>query len=205
MDKQENKETVSALDKENKQRCAEKPVKKLSVRELCEYCLTKGDLSPAGGSISALWEGTRVHKIVQARYLKKHEDYKSELSLSIDIPRESYMLRLGGRADGFYTDNGLACVHEIKSTVCPLADINEGFNEVYNAQLYVYAYIYARQNGLPQIKTRISYHPYSGRGEKAFERIWAFDELEKFFNLLIEDFRYYNDSSYKPGQGAGEA
>ena len=193
MDKQENKETVSALDKENKQRCAEKPVKKLSVRELCEYCLTKGDLSPAGGSISALWEGTRVHKIVQARYLKKHEDYKSELSLSIDIPRESYMLRLGGRADGFYTDNGLACVHEIKSTVCPLADINEGFNEVYNAQLYVYAYIYARQNGLPQIKTRISYHPYSGRGEKAFERIWTFNELEKFFNLLIEDYLKISD------------
>lgn len=57
MDKQENKETVSALDKENKQRCAEKPVKKLSVRELCEYCLTKGDLSPAGGSISRLVGG----------------------------------------------------------------------------------------------------------------------------------------------------
>lgn len=174
-------------------RARNKPVKKLSVRELCEYCLASGDLAPVGGSISALWEGTRVHKAVQGRYLKAHADYKSELSLSMDIDRGDYILRIGGRADGIYTDGGLACVHEIKSTLCPLSDIGENFNRTYNAQLYVYAYIYALQNGLTRIKSRISYHPYSGRGERAFERLWELSELEEFFRSLIETYIEISD------------
>ena len=204
MDQEKSASDQRPINKERLNGAADRPVKRLSVRELCEYCLSEGDLLLAGGSVSALWEGARVHKQVQGRYLKAHEDYKSELNLSTDIVREDYILRIGGRADGLYFEQGLACLHEIKSTLCPLADINENFNKAYNAQLYVYAYIYALENGLERIKTRISYHPYSGKGEKAFERLWQFEELEDFFNALAQEYLKISDEAfYKPGPLAG--
>lgn len=197
MDQEKSASDQRPINKERLNGAADRPVKRLSVRELCEYCLSDGDLLLAGGSVSALWEGARVHKQVQGRYLKAHEDYKSELNLSTDIVREDYILRIGGRADGLYFEQGLACLHEIKSTFCPLADINENFNKAYNAQLYVYAYIYALENGLERIKTRISYHPYSGKGEKAFERLWQFEELEDFFNALAQEYLKISDIMMK--------
>lgn len=171
----------------------DKPVKKLSVRELCEYCLTKGDLLSAQGSLSSLWEGVRVHKTIQQRYLKAHSDYKSEVSLSIDIERPDFILSIGGRADGIYNDGKTVCLHEIKSTFYPLRDIESNFNEIYNAQLYVYAYIYSLKNNISEIKTRITYHPFNAKGEKAFERSWRFEELTSFFNTLLEDYLKISD------------
>ena len=56
MDQEKSASDQRPINKERLNGAADRPVKRLSVRELCEYCLSEGDLLLAGGSVSALWK-----------------------------------------------------------------------------------------------------------------------------------------------------
>ena len=65
---------------------------------------------------------------------------------------------LEGRADGIFTDtDGMPTIDEIKTTTLPPELITGEQSPEHWAQAQIYAAIYARQNGLPAMRVRLTY------------------------------------------------
>ena len=77
----------------------EKPVIRISVRNLVEFILRNGDLESGGtaGDKEAMLKGSRLHRKIQ-KQMGSH--YQAEVSLKKDTEYEDLILRVEGRADG---------------------------------------------------------------------------------------------------------
>lgn len=151
------------------------PTVRISVRNLVEFILNSGDLDNRHGGkkdADVLQEGAKLHRILQKR---ETGDYRAEVSLSISIPTEfdgeRFTLVIEGRADGIYTaerpvdesdpytdaclgnpalaslNERLTVIDEIKTMFTDPRRLEEPYL-VHLAQAKVYAYIYAKNNGL---------------------------------------------------------
>ena len=91
----------------------EKPVIRISVRNLVEFILRNGDLESGGtaGDKEAMLKGSRLHRKIQ-KQMGSH--YQAEVSLKKDTEYEDLILRVEGRADGIFTQNEKICIDEIK-------------------------------------------------------------------------------------------
>ena len=84
----------------------ELPLIRISVRSLVEFILRSGDIDTRKGGgidIEAMLAGGRIHRKIQKG---KAGDYQAELSLFDEIDCGGYTLRIEGRADGVFTDDG---------------------------------------------------------------------------------------------------
>ena len=82
------------------------PLIRISVRSLVEFILRSGDIDTRKGGgfdIEAMLAGGRIHRKIQKG---KAGDYQAELSLFDEIDCGGYTLRIEGRADGVFTDDG---------------------------------------------------------------------------------------------------
>jgi hypothetical protein len=93
-------------------------------------------------------------------------------------------LVLSGRADGIDLSEGII-VDEIKSTTRSIKDIIIA-EEMHMAQLKLYAYIYAKKENLDRIGLRLIYIELESFGEKIFQQDVATEELEIYFNKVVE-------------------
>ena len=85
----------------------EKPVVRISVRNLVEFILRSGDLtsrSGTGADKEAMLKGSRIHRKIQ-KQMGSH--YQAEVSLKKDTEYEDVIFRVEGRADGIFTEDGL--------------------------------------------------------------------------------------------------
>ena len=91
----------------------EKPVIRISVRNLVEFILRNGDLESGGtaGDKEAMLKGSRLHRKIQ-KQMGSH--YQAEVSLKKDTEYEDVIFRVEGRADGIFTEDGQICIDEIK-------------------------------------------------------------------------------------------
>ena len=82
----------------------EKPIVRISVRNLVEFILRNGDLESGGtaGDKEAMLKGSRLHRKIQ-KQMGSH--YQAEVSLKKDTEYEDLILRVEGRADGIFTQN----------------------------------------------------------------------------------------------------
>ena len=132
---------------------------RVSVRNFVEFLLRNGDIDNRRGAFKerdAMAEGSRLHRKIQG---KMGIEYKAEVSLKHEILLGKITLTIEGRADGIITpldENKLVVVDEIKCVYKRLNYIKEP-ELLHLAQAKVYAYIYAIQNDLREIQTRISY------------------------------------------------
>ena len=76
----------------------EKPVIRISVRNLVEFILRNGDLESGGtaGDKEAMLKGSRLHRKIQ-KQMGSH--YQPEVSLKKDTEYDDLILRVEGRAD----------------------------------------------------------------------------------------------------------
>ena len=84
----------------------ELPLIRISVRSLVEFILRSGDIDTRKGGgfdVEAMLAGGRIHRKIQKG---KAGDYQAELSLFDEIDCGGYTLRIEGRADGVFTDDG---------------------------------------------------------------------------------------------------
>ncbi len=166
----------------------EKPSVSVSVRNIVEFVLRRGDINSAALSPrSDLQQGTRIHRRIQKAEQQKGR-YRAEVRLSHTEDLGDMTLTVQGIADGIIeTDSGVI-VDEIKSTAVALEAIDENFNFLHKAQACFYAYFYACDNGLDKVTVRLSYSHIKTNEIKYFTYEMTFDQLRELFDSVRDRY-----------------
>ena len=164
----------------------EKPVIRISVRNLVEFILRNGDLESGGtaGDKEAMLKGSRLHRKIQ-KQMGSH--YQAEVSLKKDTEYEDLILRVEGRADGIFTQNEKICIDEIKGVYKNLELLAEPVL-VHRAQVLCYAWIYLDDHGLEEIDVQMTYAHLDTEMIKRFRETMTREELESWYQRLLDSY-----------------
>ncbi|MBR5376320.1 MAG: ATP-dependent DNA helicase [Lachnospiraceae bacterium] len=165
----------------------DRPSVEISVRRLVEFILRSGDIDNRrhANITDAMLEGARIHRRIQGR---QGGDYVSEVPLSININCDFYDITVSGRADGIITGTDKITVDEIKGMYADVDRLEQPV-PVHLAQAMCYAYIHAKKEGLEHISVRMTYCSLGKDNIRFFEYDFSFDDLSKWFNDLIEEYK----------------
>ncbi|MDQ0061867.1 ATP-dependent DNA helicase [Paenibacillus harenae] len=154
----------------------------ISVRHLVEYAYLSGSIDVKLNAVDSMHEGTKAHQRIQQQY---GELDRKEVYLKADIEAEGLLFAVDGRCDGLLATEPAITIDEIKSTSGDLDHITEHSYPVHWAQAMFYAYMYAKDEGLPQMRVQLTYvHTQSDRLQQ-FDRVVSFEELERFVAEVV--------------------
>lgn len=172
----------------------------VSVRNLVEFVLRKGDMTSGAFSPNRMEEGRKVHEKLQGmqgRYLD------TEVSLGMTIAQESIDLTISGRADGLFMKEEIYIIDEIKSTMSGQNEVVE--NPLHLAQGKCYAYFFLKKEQLATIGVRLTYVSLLDESITTFDHQYDEEELSDFvraiaqtycrFLLFLEDLKSKRDLS----------
>lgn len=125
----------------------------LSVHELVDFVLRKGDTDSRSFNSMTMQEGTRIHNIYQS---KQGSNYLKEYPLKGIFSYEDSLVYLSGRSDGIILEE-VPIIEEIKSTNCDLNSFFKENEEWHLGQAICYGYLYAIEKGLDKVKIRLTY------------------------------------------------
>ena len=193
---------------------------RISVRELVEFILRSGDIDNRRGTSpeKAMQEGSRLHRMIQR---SMGEGYSAEVPLHYIYEAENYRVILDGRADGIIDEGAeggrefelgnnqitlnqylineefpAITIDEIKCVNRKLERLTEAV-PVHLAQAKVYAFIYAKQNGLPLIRVRMTYCNIETEELKYFFHEYTWPEIKDFFEELMEEYLKWADFEWR--------
>lgn len=155
---------------------------KLSVRELVEFVFKSGDINVKQLSPDRALEGIKAHKLLQSQMCS---NYQKEFYLKREFEINNILFVIEGRADGIIVENNHVTVDEIKSTYINLDLIHEEHNTAHMAQAKCYAYIYSLDNNIEEVTVQLRYFNLETEKTKKIEHKYSLQELELFFNNLI--------------------
>lgn len=159
---------------------------KIPVRELVEFVLRQGSINASAiSSSNRAVLGTLAHKKIQK---SMDVNYEAEVKLVHECEVEGIVYVVEGRADGIIKDLVSVTIDEIKTTTTSLEQIDENYNPLHWAQAKCYAYFYAKQNGLPEMRVQLTYYNIDTKEIKQLHRSFFFDELEAFFTNIIHKY-----------------
>jgi DNA excision repair protein ERCC-2 len=159
---------------------------KTSVRNLVEFVMKEGDLSPGGFQKRDRGQaGTRGHRRIQK---SRPEGYEAEVDICHLVEKEGLQLEILGRIDGIFTTEQPVVIEEIKTTTQALGLIDEHHHPLHWAQAQCYAYMYALQHDLTEIRIQLTYYQLDSQAEKTFRRDFTLTQLESFFADLITSY-----------------
>ena len=164
----------------------EKPIVRISVRNLVEFILRNGDLV-SGSSISdkeAMLKGSRLHRKIQ-KQMGSH--YQPEVSLKKDIEYDDLILRVEGRADGIFSQDDRFCIDEIKGVYKNLELMEEPVL-VHRAQALCYAWIYLDEHELEKIDIQMTYAHLDTEVIKRFRETLIRAELKQWYEELTDSY-----------------
>lgn len=165
---------------------------RLSVHQLVDFLLRKGDIDNRVFNRSSMQEGSRLHTVYQN---KQGSDYLSEYPLRCEFTVDEVTVLLEGRADGIIKrKNGDFIIDEIKTTVAPLKEFKEENLAWHLGQAQCYALMFALEQKLDHIGVRLTYIRQGNEKEKNVEDYPFFvSELNQFVRSLLEDYlSFYN-------------
>lgn len=125
----------------------------LSVHELVDFVLRKGDIDSRSFNSMTMQEGTRIHNIYQS---KQGSNYLKEYPLKGIFSYEDSLVYLSGRSDGIILEE-VPIIEEIKSTNCDLNSFFKENEEWHLGQAICYGYLYAIEKGLDKVKICLTY------------------------------------------------
>jgi len=162
----------------------------LSVRQLVEYVFSSGSIDARLQSADAMLDGTKAHQRIQSEY---GEHDQKEVYLKADIPwGDDLQFAIDGRCDGLLASDNVPMIDEIKSTRGDLARVKEeGGLPVHWAQAWFYAYMYARDHGVPRMSVQMTYVHTVTDETVRFVREASFEELESDILGMIERYAPY--------------
>lgn len=156
---------------------------KLSVHQLVDFLLRKGDIDTRVYSSTTMQEGTRIHAMYQAR---QGSDYISEYPLRQTITINEYEFILEGRADGIIKKGNDYTIDEIKSTVASLDEFKKDQHEWHLGQAKCYAYMFMKEQKLPTIGVRMTYIRQGKKDEKSIDNYrFSAEEIESYIKELL--------------------
>ena len=151
----------------------------LPIRRLVEFLLRTGSIDSRFTGFDRALEGARLHRKLQRAAVKEYPDYQAEAALKQDYACAQITYTLEGRADGIFTDtDGMPTIDEIKTTTLPPELITGEQSPEHWAQAQIYAAIYARQNGLPAMRVRLTYFQVDEELEFRFSHDYTADALD---------------------------
>ncbi len=160
---------------------------KISVRDLVEFILRSGDLDNRRGKKAereAMQAGNRIHRKIQRRM---GSGYQAEVPLKYEVSMEGFDCIVEGRADGIFTEDEIVTVDEIKGMYRDLSLLKEPIG-VHQAQAMCYAFIYAVQRELLQIRVQMTYCNLETEEIKYFKILYQREELEAWFAKLMKKY-----------------
>ena len=168
---------------------------KVSVRNLVEFVLMKGDLQPGTIGVSRTQEGIKAHQYIQKTSGREYVPevtlsyvYTSQKTQHVGEKDEELGLEVKGRADGIIKKESGDCIDEIKTTSLDLSLIDESFSDLHWAQAQCYAFMYAVREGLETMETQLTYFQLDTAQTKKFTRRFSVAELSEFFLSLVERY-----------------
>ena len=171
---------------------------RISVRSLVEFILRSGDIDNrrAASPENAMQEGGRIHRMIQRRM---GPSYQAEVPLSYAYDAGEYEIIVGGRADGIITEQSVqrvaVTIDEIKGTYHDLKKMKAPV-PVHLAQAKCYAYIYATQKKLPDIRVRMTYCHMETEEIRYFHEEYLYEELQTWFGELMAQYRKWADYQF---------
>lgn len=177
----------------------------LSVHQLVDFLLRKGDIDSRVFNADTMLEGTRIH----LRYQSIQDgNYQSEVPLEASIDYEDYHFILQGRADGIIKTNDRYIIDEIKSTNDDLDHFYMSQGEWHLGQAICYAFMYLKMHSLDEIGVRLTYISQIDNHKMikdfVFSNITIFQKVEnyikdyiKFYSLIANHKLYRIKTSEK--------
>lgn len=164
----------------------DKPVTRISVRNLVEFILRSGDLDSRKGTMDkeAMLKGSRLHRKIQKQM---GSDYKAEVSLKFENCYEDLDILLEGRADGIFSEGDMVWVDEIKGIYGKVEQLLQPV-PVHSAQAKCYGYIYAVQQGIEKIGIQMTYANLDTEEIKRFREVYSLEELKAWYEKLLEEY-----------------
>ncbi|MGD8521849.1 MAG: helicase C-terminal domain-containing protein [Desulfobacterales bacterium] len=190
---------------------------RIAARELVHHTMRSGDLAFEFLGPARPVEAIRAHQNIQN---SRPDTYQAEVPISYHIETDQFLLTIGGRIDGVFTEPERVVIEEIKTTARSLEYVAQNEEPLHWGQLKTYAYMYASQFGLDQIDAQLTYYQIDHGEMREFKNSFAVVELEEFFKDLVERYlqwavtmanwcRWRDDSilnlgfpfpAYRPGQ-----
>lgn len=164
----------------------EKPIVRISVRNLVEFILRNGDLVSGSGTADkeAMLKGSRLHRKIQ-KQMGSH--YQPEVSLKKDTEYDDLILRVEGRADGIFSQDDRLCIDEIKGVYKNLELMEEPVL-VHRAQALCYAWIYLDEHELEEIDVQMTYVHLDTEVIKRFRETLTRAELRQWYEELTDSY-----------------
>ena len=166
---------------------------RISVRNLVEFVLRSGNIDNRhrAASDNSMQEGGRIHRMIQRRM---GSEYHAEFFMRHTIAVEdTFDIILEGRADGVIIEQEatekdvIVTIDEIKSVYKDLEYIKEPVG-VHLAQAKCYAYIYAEQNKLQEVRVRMTYCSIETEELKYFYESYTYVEIQSWFQDLMNAY-----------------
>lgn len=171
-------------------------VLRISVRNLLEFLLRSGDLDNRYGGrreTEAMQAGSRLHRKIQGRM---GSGYQAEVSLKRQVELGELCVSIEGRADGIWEEEGIVTIDEIKGTYRDIARMEEAV-PVHLAQALCYAWIYAEQNHLEAVRTRMIYADLDTEEMRYFTSDHSYGELSEWFTGLMKEYEKWVNFEYQ--------
>ena len=164
----------------------EKPVVRISVRNLVEFILRNGDLDSGRGTIDkeAMLKGSRIHRKLQKQM---GGSYRAEVSLKMETEYEDLSILVEGRADGIFSEEEQIWVDEIKG-IYGNVDHLAGPVSLHRAQAMCYGYIYGTQERLSEIGIQMTYANLDTENLKRFRERISMEQLESWYQHIVDEY-----------------
>ena len=169
---------------------------KISVRNLVEFVLRSGDIDNRrgkSGQKEAMQEGSRIHRKIQRRM---GASYQPEVPLKIELQKEKYQLLIEGRADGIIIEETGVTIDEIKGVYMDVQAL-EAPIEVHLAQAKCYAYIFAKQQELEEIRVQMTYCNLDTEEIRRFQQSYFFEEIREWFEMVVGLYEKWANFQYE--------
>jgi len=164
---------------------------KIGIRQLVEFVLRSGDLNETKNSQNTAQNGARIHRRLQ-KQRSKNKQYESEVYLKSTVTMNDNEYLISGRADGITIDNDKALIEEIKTSDQPYDELSDNTLELYWGQVKVYGYLLLKDHPeFEHVTLQLTYFQVSNEEITTDEKILDRNELNKFFQDLIDEYEYW--------------
>jgi DNA excision repair protein ERCC-2 len=160
----------------------DKPVIRVSVRDLVFFALRSGDLVYRHfGGVQAV-EGVRGHIWLQER---REPPYSPEVSVKKRIPHTEFDLEIAGRIDGVMERDDRIVIEEIKTTRLEFDEIPDRARRIHRGQAAVYAAIYGEEQHLDALDIQLTYLHIDRKTSQENRESLTLVELQQFLNEVV--------------------
>lgn len=164
----------------------EKPIVRISVRNLVEFILQSGDLDNRRNTMDkeAMQKGSRLHRKIQKQM---GSQYRPEVSLKRETEYDDVILVVEGRADGIQTEGDGVLIDEIKG-IYGDPQLLEAPIPVHRAQALCYARIYGEMEQLDKIVVQMTYANLDTEQIRRFREELSMEYLVNWYQELTDAY-----------------